>query len=174
MNECPFERCGTQAVTIFADQLFTNCPKRSSARENLSPAAAKPMRKCDGDVKTVAGGEQDSALRGGLAEGTSILAADHPGERSHAALWRNPAENVGMFLHELIQNVSDCAWRLPAFVRGRWRASGWRFRRGSHPWSSCRRRSSARGPVLLAALGVVLDHPAGAYARESRRPSRDR
>src|SRR5438874_3216225 len=35
------------AVTIFADQLFTNAPKRSSALETLSPAAAKPRRKCE-------------------------------------------------------------------------------------------------------------------------------
>src|SRR5229473_3342614 len=39
------------AVTIFADQLFTNAPKRSSALEKLSPAAAKPRRKCEGTSK---------------------------------------------------------------------------------------------------------------------------
>lgn len=33
------------AVTIFADQLFTNAPRRSSALEKLSPVAAKPKRK---------------------------------------------------------------------------------------------------------------------------------
>src|SRR5579871_4199896 len=40
-----------QAVTIFADQLLMNAPKRSSAFENLSPAAAKPKRKCAGSSK---------------------------------------------------------------------------------------------------------------------------
>src|SRR5207253_4216551 len=39
------------AVTIFADQLFTNAPKRSSALEKLSPTAAKPRRKCEGASK---------------------------------------------------------------------------------------------------------------------------
>src|SRR5260370_42626052 len=39
------------AVTIFADQLLTNAPKRSSAWEKLSPAAAKPRRKCEGVSK---------------------------------------------------------------------------------------------------------------------------
>src|SRR5271157_2634009 len=39
------------AVTIFADQLFTNAPKQSSALEKLSPAEAKPRRKCEGASK---------------------------------------------------------------------------------------------------------------------------
>src|SRR6185312_9940541 len=39
------------AVTILADQSFTNAPKRSSALEKLSPAAAKPRRKCEGASK---------------------------------------------------------------------------------------------------------------------------
>src|SRR5262249_36255338 len=33
------------AVTILADQLFTNAAKRSSALEKLSPTAANPRRK---------------------------------------------------------------------------------------------------------------------------------
>src|SRR5260370_23753208 len=40
-----------QAVTIFGDQLFTNAPMRSSALEKLSPASAKPRRKCEGAAK---------------------------------------------------------------------------------------------------------------------------
>src|SRR6185312_1396031 len=46
------------AVTILADQLFTNTPKRSSALEKLSPAAAKPSRKCEGTSKQSPGAKR--------------------------------------------------------------------------------------------------------------------
>jgi hypothetical protein len=45
-------------------------------------------------VETVSGREQDSALGGGLAEGTGVPSADEPREGCRSALRADPAENV--------------------------------------------------------------------------------
>src|SRR6202011_2680723 len=56
-----------------------------------------------GRVETVSGREQDSALGGGLAEGTGVLSAHQPRESRHSAPRADPVENVGMSGHKAIQ-----------------------------------------------------------------------
>src|SRR5687767_1051226 len=58
-----------------------------------------------GHVETVSGREQDSALGGGLAEGTSVRSAHEPREGRHSALRADPAKNVAMSGHEAIQSL---------------------------------------------------------------------
>src|SRR2546430_5014843 len=103
-------------------------------------------------------------LGGGLAEPAVALAAHQPGERGHAALRRNPAEYVAMVGHEALEELEiagGCFLRLAengvTFADCNLREN---FSRGGVADGEV----GARGPVLLAALGIVLNHPSRAHS----------
>src|SRR5271165_6329043 len=58
-----------------------------------------------GLVEAIAGSQQDSVLGGGLAERAGVFSAHQPRERGHAALRRNPVEQVAMVGHEALKEL---------------------------------------------------------------------
>src|ERR1700761_2185136 len=103
-------------------------------------------------------------LGGGLTEPTVAFSAHQPGERGHAALRRNPAEYVAMVVHEALEELEiagGCFLRFPehdvTFADCNLREN---FSRGG----VADREVGARGPVLLAAFGIVLDYPSRAHS----------
>src|ERR1700745_220430 len=103
-------------------------------------------------------------LGSGRAESAVALSAHQPGKHGHAALRRNPAEYVAMVGDEALEELeiaSGCFLRFPehdvtiADCDLRENLSGGGVADGE---------VGARGPVLLAALGIVLDHPSRAHS----------
>src|ERR1700726_4007168 len=117
-----------------------------------------------GRIEAIAGSQQDSTLGGGLAERAVVLAAYQPGERRHAALRRNPAEYVAMVRHEALKEREVSGGGFLGLAEHDVTFADGDFRKNFSGGGVADREVGARGPVLLAALGVVLDHPSRADA----------
>src|SRR5579864_1959070 len=80
----------------------------SEALERLGEiitGGGKTQPEMRGHIKAIAGSQKDSLLCGGLAKQASVLSAHQPGECSHPALRRNPAEYVTMVRHEALKEL---------------------------------------------------------------------
>src|SRR5882724_5167447 len=114
-------------------------------------------------IEAIAGSQQDSTLSGGLAEWEVVLSAHQPGERGHAALRRNPSEYVAMVRHEALEELEVSRGDFLGLAEHDVTFADCDFRKNFSGGAVADREVGARGPVLLAALGVVLDHPSRAH-----------
>src|SRR5437868_10212661 len=114
-------------------------------------------------------------LGGGLAEPAVALSANQPGDRGHAALRRNPAEYVAMVRHEALEELEVSCGGFLGLAEYDVTFADCDFRKNFSRGGVRDREVGARGPVLLAALDVVLDHPSRAHPgnRECLRPVGD-
>src|SRR6476469_3967153 len=103
-------------------------------------------------------------LGGGLAERAGVLSAQQPGERRHAALRRNPAEHVAMVRHEALEELEVAGGGFLGLAQHDVTFADCDFRKNFSGGGVAAGKVGARGPVLLATPGVMLDHPSGAYA----------
>src|SRR5438876_12207656 len=103
-------------------------------------------------------------LGGGLAEPAVALSAHQPGERGHAALRRNPAEYVAMVRHEALEELKVSAGGFLGLAEHDVTFADGDLRKNFSGGGVADREVGARGPVLLAAPGVVLDHPSRTHA----------
>ena len=128
-----------------------------------------------GRIEAIAGSQQDSTLGGGLAKRAIVLAALQPGEGGHAALRRNPAQYVAMVRHEAIDEPEVSGGGFLGLAEHNVTFADCDFRKNFSGGGVADREVGARGPVLLAALGVVLDHPSRAHTgnRKCLRQVRD-
>src|SRR5258708_12445192 len=107
-------------------------------------------------------------LGGGLAEPAVALSAHQPGERGHAALRRNPAEYVAMVSHEALEELEIAAGCFLRFPEHDVTFADCDLRENFSRGGVADGEGGARGPVLLAALGIVLDHPSRAHSRNPK------
>ena len=116
-------------------------------------------------IEAIAGSQQDSTFGGGPAEPAVVLSAKQPGECGHPALRRNPAEYLAVVRHEAFEELEvsggDAACVLPSTTSCLRTAISERI---SPVVELQTVNKEPRGPVLLAALRAVLDHPSRAHA----------
>src|SRR3977135_3584296 len=117
-----------------------------------------------GSIEAITGSQQDSTLGRGLAELAGIFSVKQPGERGHAALRRNPSEYVAMVRHEALEELEVSGGGLLGLAEHDVTFADCDFRKNFSGGGVADREVGAGGPVLLAALGVVLDHPSRAHA----------
>src|SRR6478609_6344445 len=110
-------------------------------------------------IEAIAGSQQDSVLRGGLAERAVLLSAQQPRERGHAALRRNPAKYVAMVHHETLEQFEVAGCDFVGLAEHDVTFADRDFRKNLSGGGVADREVGARGPVLLAAPCVMLDHP---------------
>src|SRR5689334_22614861 len=110
-------------------------------------------------VKAITRRQQDSTLGCSLAERTSVLSVDEPGESGHATLRRNPANYIAVFRHEAFQQLQILARRFLRLSEYDITLTDGGLRKYFSRSAVADREVSASGPVLLAALCVMLDHP---------------
>src|ERR1700730_5527642 len=103
-------------------------------------------------------------LGGGLAEPAVALSAHQPGERGHAALRRNPAEYVAMVCHEALEEFEIAGGYFLRFPEHDLTFADCDLRENLSRSGVADGEVGPRGPVLLAALGIVLDHPTRAHS----------
>src|SRR6202171_5899369 len=103
-------------------------------------------------------------LGGGLAEPAVVLTAHQPGEGGHAALRRNPAKYVAMVGHEALEELEIASGDFLGLAEHNVTFADCDFRKNFSGGGVADREVGARSPILLAALGVVLDHPSRAHA----------
>ena len=128
-----------------------------------------------GRIEAIAGSQQDSTLSRSLAKRAVVLSAHQPGERGHAALRWNPAEYVAMVRHEALEKLEVSGGGFLGPAEHDVTFADCNFRKNFPGGGVADREVGARVPVLLAALGVVLDHPSRAHAgnRKCLRQVRD-
>src|SRR5262249_17994681 len=119
------------------------------------------MRGC---IEAIARDQQDSALGGGLAERASVLFTRQPGEGGHAALWRNPTEVLAMARHEALQELEVPGGGFLGLAENDVTFADCDLGKNLSGGAVADREVGTRGPVLLAAPGVVLNHPSRAHA----------
>ena len=56
-------------------------------------------------VETIAGSEQDPAIRRGLTERAVVFSVHQPGERGHAALRPKPSQHLAMIRHKAVKKL---------------------------------------------------------------------
>ena len=145
----------------------TRFHKFSEAVEGFSKfvgAGCEAQAEVRGGIPAIPGGKQDAVFCGGLAEGAAIFSAEQPGERGHAAARRNPAKRVAVLGHERRKQPKILRGGLLGLAEDD--AAIAHGNLGQHFSGSVvgNREIGARIPVELAALGIVLDHPAGAHS----------
>src|SRR5215831_20784766 len=89
----------------FGRPALYECSKAFKRAGKIVSSGGKAQPEMRRHIKAIAGGQQNSTLSSGLAERVSVLSAHQPGERSHAALGRNPAEHLAMVRHEAIEEL---------------------------------------------------------------------
>src|SRR6185437_8773110 len=141
-----------------------DCSQAVKRGGELIASSGKADAEILGRVKAIAGRQQGSTLRGGLAERARVLSAQQPGKRGHAALWGNPAEHIAMVRHEVLEQpeVPSCGFLGLAEHDIAFADSD--FRKNLSRGGVGDGEIGARSPVLPAALGIMLDDPSGAHA----------
>src|SRR3954470_17425964 len=120
-------------------------------------------------IKAIARRQQDSTLGGRLAERTSISSTHQPRERSHTTFWRNPTEHIAMVRHETLEKLEVPGCGFLSFAEHGFTFTDRDFRKDFSRRAVAYREVGACGPVLLATLSIVLDHPSRAHARNRKR-----
>src|SRR5579864_887849 len=108
-------------------------------------------------------------LRGGPAEGAGILSARQPGKRSHSALRWNPAEYIVVVCHEALKELEVLVGGFLGFAEHDITFTDCDLSKSFSGGGVRDREVGSRGPVLLAALDIVLDHPSRTHARNRKR-----
>src|SRR5438309_1658692 len=103
-------------------------------------------------------------LSSGLAERVGVLSAQQPEERGHAALRRDPPQYVTMAGHESLQELEVSGGDFLGLAEHDVTFADCDFGKNFSSGGVRDREVGARGPVLLATLGIVLDHPSRAHA----------
>src|SRR5262249_39781633 len=130
----------------------------------IASRGGKAQAEMRGRIEAIAGSQKDSTLGSGLAERACVLSAHQPGERGHTALGRNPAEHVAMLRHEAFKELKVPGSGFLGLAEHDVTFADGNFRKDLSGGGVGDREVGARVPVLPAALGVVLDHPARAHA----------
>src|SRR5581483_6344891 len=116
-----------------------------------------------GSIEAIAGSQQDSMLGGGLAERAGVLSTEQPRECRHASLRRNPSEYVAMLRHKVVEQFEVSGGEFLGFAEDDVAVAYRNFRKNLARNRIGDREVSASVPILLAPLGIVLDHPSGAH-----------
>ena len=139
------------------------CSKAVERLGEIVSGRGKAQAEMRGRFEAIARSEQGSTLGGGLAERSGVLSAHQPGEGGHAALRRNPAEYVAMLRHETLEELEVSGGDLLSLAEHGVAFANCDLRKNLSGSGVRDGEVGARGPVLLAALGIVLDHPSRAH-----------
>src|SRR5215469_74391 len=112
-----------------------------------------------GHIEAIAGRQQDAMLGGSLAERALMFSAHQPGERGHAALRRDPAEHVAVVRQKSFEQLEVSRGGGLGLAQNNIALANGDFGKNLAGGGVGDRKVGARVPVLLAAPGVVLDHP---------------
>src|SRR6476646_4494909 len=140
------------------------CPKAVKRFGETVSSRGKTQAEILGRIKAIAGSQKDSTLGSGLTERAGVLSAHQPGEGGHAASRRNPAEQVAMIGHEALEQLEVSGGGFLRLAEHDVTFADCDFRKNFSGGGIGDREVGSRIPVLLAALGVMLDHPSRAYS----------